>query len=688
MKKPPLHPWAGALLVLLGGLSLSALPLLPLAWPALPAPLDRLPGSVLLGAGLSLLAALGVGWRLRGARRRTAAQQAEHDTLAFEQEGLLQHLAELGEKAQREAEFAASTEAALRAELAAQAERLALVDAGLLRIELDAQGSLLVAAAGLEPGRPLRLGAGAREAMQAGQRWCGPLALPDGEVMLMQLQPLGAERFLGLGLPQTALWRQRAELQQALERKQEQLDGAQAGGWSWQLGSERVQLDRRALKLLGLTAAGSVEMDAARLTERFHADDLPAWRSALHRLSAGRDPLLHQQLRVRRGDGWAWLQLRATVTARDAAGQAQRLAGTLIDIGAPLAAAQRGHWLERVDQAVQQGLGAAGFVWQPDEDRWTWNSAAAALLGSAELAPELRLEQALQAVAEPEREATAALLLRVAGGGAAAEVELPLQGGLGQQRPVRLRAWVEQGHVIGQLALIEQEQALRGRAEELATELGLLREQLAQHEAAEQARQRALPTLGPEPVLSAQQLQQANAQGIDLKRGIARFQGRVGLYLRSAQAFATLAQGLPAQLRAGDDQAAQLALHSFKGLASTLGCERLAQWGAAGEQRLRSGQAIDADWLQAFEEQLAEGLGLLRSLAEPPPVAAQPSRPDWLQTLEQGIAAADPQLASWLDGQRGQLAPWLGDDLDRLAHALAGEDFAAARELLAARSLS
>lgn len=697
MKKLPLHPLAGALLVLIGGVGLSALPLWPLALPPLPPPLDRLPASLLVGAGTSAVAALLVAWRLRAARRRSAEQRAEHDTLAFEQEGLLQHLAELGEKAQRDAEFAASTEAALREELARQAERLAQVDAALLRIELDAQGVLLSAAAGLSAGSPLRLGAGAREALQAGQPWCGPLALPDGEVMLLRLQPAGDGRFLGLGLPQTALWRQRAELQQAMERQREWLDGAQAGGWTWQLGRERVQLDRRALALLGMTAAGSVEMDAERLTERFHPDDLPVWQGALQRLLGGRDGLLHRVLRVRRGDDWGWLQLRAAVVARDANGQAQRLAGTLIDVAAPVVADQRSQWLLRADQAVQETLGAAGFVWHADEDRWTWSAAAQALLGVAELPAPLQLAQALQAVAEPSRDSVAALLMRVAGGGDAAEIALSLQTGLGQSRPARLRAWVEQGQVLGLVALTEREQAQHQQIESLTAALQTLREQLAQREAAAPPpppppAARPLPPAVPEPdpVLSAEQLARALGQGIQLQRGIARFQGQTGLYLRSAQAFAAIAQGLPARLhQEGQGAASQQALHSFKALATTLGFERLAQWGAAGEQRLRSGQRIDADWLRAFEEQLGEGLALLRSLVQAPAAPALPlPPPDWQQTLAAGIRAADPGLLDWLAAQRAQLAPWLGDDLDRLTDALGAQDYAAAQAVLASRAIS
>lgn len=718
MKKPPLHPLAGALLVLIGGLGLSALPLMPLALPPVPAPLDRLPASLLVGAAASLVAALGVAWRLRAARRRSAEQRAEHDTLAFEQEGLLQHLAELGEKAQRDAEFAASTEAALRDELAQQAERLALVDAALLRIEMDEQGQLLTAAAGLSAGSLLRLGAGAREAMQAGQAWCGPLALPDGEVMLLRVQPAGDGRFLGLGLPQTALWRQRAELQQALERQREWLDGAQAGGWNWQLGRERVQLDRRALALLGMTAAGSVEMDAERLTERFHPDDLPIWQGALQRLLGGRDGLLHLLLRVRRGQDWAWLQLRAAVVARDASGQAQRLAGTVIDVAAPVAADQRSHWLLRADQAVQEQLGAAGFVWQADEDLWTWNTAAPALLGVAALPTPLQLAQALQAVAEPSRDGVAALLMRVAGGGEAAEIDLSLPTGLGQGRPARLRAWVEQGQVMGLVVLNEREQAQQAQIASLTereqaqqaqiaslnereqaqqaqiaslTEaLQGVREQLAQREAAPPPPPRPLPPPPPEPdpVLSAEQLARALAHGLHLQRGIARFQGQTGLYLRSAQAFAAIAQSLPARLQhEGQGVASQQALHSFKALATTLGFERLAQWGAAGEQRLRSGQRIDADWLRAFEEQLGEGLGLLRALVQAPAAPPLPP-PDWQQTLAAGVRAADPGLLAWLAAQREPLAPWLGEDLDRLIDALSAQDYAAAQAVLASRAIS
>ncbi len=699
----PLHPLIGAAAVALGGLGLSALPLLrwspalPLEWPA---PLQVLPASALAGAALSLLAALITGLGLLGARRRAARieieRQAAVEAQEAEQERLQRHLAELGEKAQREAEFAALTEAGLRQDSEGLHRRLACIDAALQRFELDADGRLLEAAAGLQPGESLQLGAGAREALHSGQAWCGPLQLPDGEVLLLRLQPLEAGRFIGLGLPQTQLWRQRAELQQAYGRQREWLDGQQAGGWRWKRiegGGERLRLDRRALALLGLPAAGSVEMDAAQLSDRIHPDDRARWQAAFARLLAGRDALLHQELRLRRGDGaaaaWTWLCLRGSVSGRDAQGQALRLAGTLFDIERPRTEAWRSASLQQVDDWLPQALGAAGFCWLPDEDRWIWTPAAAALLQRVELPAELTLQQALQAVAPAQREAVEGLLRGLAADGGEATLDaLRLQGDLGAQRQLRLQARracgenpseAEGRQVIGLLVSAERE---------------LERSQLlARLEVLEAALQS--PVAEPPLHLDAARLQQALAAGVDLQRGLARFQGRSDLYLRATRSFTAMAQALPQQLQAdldaGRRDAAQRALHGFKGLAATLACERLAQWGAAGEQRLRGAQGLDAEWLQAFELQLNEGLALLRRLSERPVDGGPPAsgRPEALQRLDQALQAADPGLADWLVAQREQLLPWLGEaDLAALRERVAVADHAGARQLLAGSGLS
>lgn len=759
--KRPLHPLLGAVAVALGGLGLTALPLLALPalpW-TLPAPWQALPTSAWLGLGLSLLAALFVGLALQGARRRAAAIAAAQQALEAERDASQQHLAQLGEMAQRDAEQAAANEQALRAELAALQQRLDLIDAALQRIELDAGGQLLLASPalpGVPPGEALRLGAGAREAMQAGQSWCGPLQLPDGEVLLLRLQPAGSERFIGLGLPQTQLWRQRAELQQAYARQRECLEGQQAGLWSWQLGSERVQLDRRALTLFGLSAAGSVEMEAARLTETFHGDDLPRWRAALGRVVAGRDALLQLELRVRRGDAWVWLMLRGSVTARDAAGHAQRLAGVMLDVEAPHAAAARQAALQPLDDWLPRELGVAGFAWLADEDRWLWSPAAATLLQQAELPTELRLQQALQWLDPAVQPAVETLLRRLAEqGGEDGLASVRVNTGLGETPPLRLRLRAEPGRVLGLLVSTSREQWLRdeaahwqrllqalpmpwareqgegwigngawqaaglaadspsgpalgadGRHYELLAAPGLrvawdveshrqqslaLEQRIAALEQAMQAPSpESLPALPPLR-LDAALTQRAATRGIDLPRGLARFQGNAELYLRTLQSFGALAEALPARLRAeleaGRRDAAQLGLHSFKGLAATLACARLAQWGAAGEQRLRAGQDLDADWMRAFEQQLGDGLALLRELLRPAQAAApEAGQPELLEALTQRVRDGDPGLADWLAAQQDLLAPWLGEaDLALLGERLAAQDRDGAMRLLAAR---
>lgn len=198
---------------------------------------------------------------------------------------------------------------------------------------------------------------------------------------------------------------------------------------------------------------------------------------------------------------------------------------------------------------------------------------------------------------------------------------------------------------------------------------------------------RSLPT---RKVPGAQQ-QRALARGLDLQAGMDRFLGRTELFLRTARSFAAQAQGLPEQLRAWmaasppDVQAAQQALHSFKGLAATLACEGLAHWGKVGEQRTRAGQALEAEWLASFETQLVDGLAFLLEQAqwlhEPPPENAAPPdpQPQLLRRLRQLVDAHDPAAAGFLAEQRTQLEPWLGADLAALDTALANRDFAAAQ---------
>jgi CheY-like chemotaxis protein len=214
-----------------------------------------------------------------------------------------------------------------------------------------------------------------------------------------------------------------------------------------------------------------------------------------------------------------------------------------------------------------------------------------------------------------------------------------------------------------------------------------------------QSEQAAAPALRqmPSKAVPAEQQQRAMAQGLDLQTGMDRFLGRTSLYLRTAQSFATQARALPAALRQHmavlppELDAAQHALHSFKGLAATLAFERLAHWGRVGEQRARAGQALEPAWIDDLEAHLTSGLQLLLDEAQAlhePPAATAPSVqsvPHALQRLQTMVASEDLAVLQLLAEERSALEPWLGDDLEALESALAELDFAKARAVLGAR---
>ncbi|HEX2012914.1 MAG TPA: PAS-domain containing protein, partial [Roseateles sp.] len=89
----------------------------------------------------------------------------------------------------------------------------------------------------------------------------------------------------------------------------------------------------------------------------------------------------------------------------------------------------------------------------------------------------------------------------------------------------------------------------------------------------------------------------AQAAGLDLPAALHRLMGKTALLERMSRSFATQAQALPTvlrgQLMAGDLDAAAATLHSFKGLAATLGAEHLAELARQGEQRLQAGAPPD-----------------------------------------------------------------------------------------------
>jgi len=148
-------------------------------------------------------------------------------------------------------------------------------------------------------------------------------------------------------------------------------------------------------------------------------------------------------------------------------------------------------------------------------------------------------------------------------------------------------------------------------------------------------KRRSFPTLRVPDALR----EQAQAQGIELQAAMDRFMGKASLFQRMAQSFEPSAQTMHDQLQQaladGDQATAVMALHSLKGLAATLGAQRLAAFSGDGEDRLKRGESVDAPWLQALAAQLRQSSADLRALAEAlarevaaaavPPPNAQPA---------------------------------------------------------------
>lgn len=118
--------------------------------------------------------------------------------------------------------------------------------------------------------------------------------------------------------------------------------------------------------------------------------------------------------------------------------------------------------------------------------------------------------------------------------------------------------------------------------------------------------------------------QHALAWGLDAQALMDRFMGKAPLYLRLVSSFHGKAAALPAQLAELLDQGllaeAELALHSLKGLAATLGADALAALAAEGETCLKQGQAPEPGWAPRLMVALAND-------------------PDWLLDLAQRLAA-------------------------------------------------
>jgi PAS domain S-box-containing protein len=102
--------------------------------------------------------------------------------------------------------------------------------------------------------------------------------------------------------------------------------------WDWDLASGDVWVDRRYCSFLGLEERDHI-MHISTLSSMVHEDDRELFSKAASDALRGRTPRLQASLRVRHADGrWVWIEVRGSVTDRDANGRVTRMIGTQANV--------------------------------------------------------------------------------------------------------------------------------------------------------------------------------------------------------------------------------------------------------------------------------------------------------------------------------------------------------------------
>lgn len=123
------------------------------------------------------------------------------------------------------------------------------------------------------------------------------------------------------------------------------LEASKLGVWDWQPATDQCYTSLRLLLLLGLDPERR-PCRMAELRSQVHPDDRSALDRALEDHLMGRTPHHQADYRTRHSDGrWIWLEERALVVERDAAGRARRVVGTCGDITERISAQRGAEWL-------------------------------------------------------------------------------------------------------------------------------------------------------------------------------------------------------------------------------------------------------------------------------------------------------------------------------------------------------
>jgi signal transduction histidine kinase len=170
------------------------------------------------------------------------------------------------------------------------------------------------------------------------------------------LQFMGAATLVVYALAialQSAMNRRFMALQKSEERFQLVAAATHDGLFEWESGSGRVYFTPRAMELL--QRPDTAEMPQIEgLREWIHPDDLTAAITAFRRHIDARSPL-DLEARLRAGDSWRWFRIRGQAEW-NAAGEPERLAGSIGDIHDTVTAQEKVAEARRAELAAKESL--------------------------------------------------------------------------------------------------------------------------------------------------------------------------------------------------------------------------------------------------------------------------------------------------------------------------------------------
>jgi diguanylate cyclase (GGDEF)-like protein/PAS domain S-box-containing protein len=159
----------------------------------------------------------------------------------------------------------------------------------------------------------------------------------------------GRIHMMGLGSDITMKRRAEQQMLRAKERLDLALSSSSIALWDWDLRADRVYFNENWNRIRGGAPAEST-FSGAEVLEWNHPDDREIFRVALSNTLKAVSEEFDCEYRIASGSGeWVWVHSRGKVTHRDAAGKAQRMTGTSMNVTKRKATEERAEYLATRD---------------------------------------------------------------------------------------------------------------------------------------------------------------------------------------------------------------------------------------------------------------------------------------------------------------------------------------------------